>query len=1003
MASAYSVLHNYDQPTYSPDFEFINAALSYKQQKFDTHKMKLQNMADQFAMLQVARGVDQEYIDNRLNEVIRTTNSAMQGMDLSDDNFFSSLSANVSQVLDENVKGAVLSTKQIQAEDKMMDDLRKNDKDGKYSQLNHQYALAKSDRSRYLGSKELGDKYKGGFNYTEYRDVSKKILDNLPKLADHLKEPIKKFISEGAFRGIDTYEQVDQQKIREAMSIILDQKDLAQLNVNSWGTYGSMSDEQFRSEFESYINPRVQRVEEDIQTLETYLQKNLSKEEKEATQRAIDDKRVYLDEMLVNNDYDNLVQSNGREAIEQKLYKGQFFDTVASTYGYGPRFIKREIDEVHARGVELAEKQRQFDLNYELKVQEYNLKKAKSDAELGLTDGTGNQGRTTTGYGEITPEGEKKSKFEIFEDQTESAYNTMKGLIRNRLGYNLESQDFQELSEAIKLHEIPESGQYTVKLKSGKKVTFDAQADFDTLSSFVKNFVEDSPNKLAFYDGAKSIIKGVQNDLKKMVAGGNTEVYGHIPSFYFRVVDKGQGDFQVESLKDKGYFSYLLQKSAKGKKLTPAEEKSFELYTAYTLASGNESTGSNAEANRKALYAYARDKALRGVKTNGLIPTLDELNPEKRSRTEINFNFKSEKARELYDATAPLLEKSIKSGITDLTRNSGYNTARVIPKGDIGNTIKRVDELYDLRAKRSLTPQETQELKTKIEKLREATQPKVVTSSADLGDLGFLDSRFRSQKGASVSFGDYESRLDTKFKAYNESIEKTLDETMKEKRVEEITLTPESPEYKKLLPLLGSAIEVGANFKQPIVIRRGGENQEQVLIGTVKKGKGGEYKLQGSAFPQEILTKAGVNFGPNEEATYNAKHGEYARNLSLGNNLLSNEQRVLYGSQGLLPLSTNKPETILRVMGVEKDNPISQPFEQLIRDYQNGNIDFKVEAINGTYYHTARSKRNNELITVSSPLGPEIYKSEEREVLRNAIMKNENLLYNYIEQEISNY
>lgn len=1002
MASAYSILHNYDQPVYSPDFNFINTALSYKQQKFDQNVAKLQNAADQFAILKVKRGVDQEYINNRLNEVVRTTNSAMKGMDLSDDNFYTSLAANVGQVLDDNVKTAVLSTRQIQAEDAAMEALQKNDKDGKYSQINHQYAIAKSDRARYLTSDKLGDGYRGGFNYIEYRDLSKKVLENLPKLAEGLKESFLKFVDQGSFRAMETYDKVDQDKIKEAMSIVFDQKDMAQLDVDSWATYGNVPLDVLKSEYESYVRPKVDKIEEDLNTLQIRLKQDISPDEKAEIRKEIEDRQTYLEEVRSNNDFDSLLQANGREAIEQRLYKGQFFETIANTYGYKERFVKRELDEVHAKNVELTEKQRQFDLEYELKVDrlEFDKEQAKLKAKKG-TQQSGSvddvdPGRSIVDYTGVFTEDEKENPIKIFEDQMEASEKDMKALIRERFnGKNLTNKQFAEFSQLLDLAKVQKGDTYTITLSDGTSLSFDPNKDYDRLSKFYKGFVEDTPERKAYYEQTKNVVARVQNDLVKLVRGKNSEVYNSISTFYFKVVGDKKNGLKLQRVNGSGYFSYLLQKEAKGEKLSEADKMTLEAYTSLNLATGDESAGDLADANRKALLAYVRDRVLRGVDTKGLLPTLNDVSPSKKFAAEVSYDFKSKSALDLYQKILGSNGKSVVGSVYPK-----------IPKGEVGQLIKKVDAFYDLQSKRNLTKDELLEFKSTLQQLRSTAIPKLKVSANDLGDLGRIDSRFKTEKGKIVSFGDYEGRLDSLWGTANSELEKVLKPSMDVKRVGTISYNEDSPSYEGLRDFVAtSSPEVNKNFSKPIFMQRHPTDDTKVQIGiTAKGGTGITFKDFDRALVEQAVP--GAKLASSEVAPYDASKGAYARKLNLGSNNLSNVEKQVAKANKQLPFSTYSPDILLKAYNIDPSTQIGENYKQLIQDYQTGKIKFQIEPIQGEYRQTMRTTRvsddeDDNLLYIGESLGKEILQEEEREYLRDVIEKNENLFQRYIESQVN--
>lgn len=167
MANAYSVIRarqGWIDPT---DQDFTLKALMFKQQKYDAGQAKVQSVLDKYESLQLARGVDREYLNSRMREVVDSVNT-LGPQDLSSNTITSSITNHIGQVLDNNVMTAVQETAKIRAYQSEVAQVKEKHPE-LYNPLNEAYGI--SPAQDYLNSTELGAKIQGSLTYTPFKDV----------------------------------------------------------------------------------------------------------------------------------------------------------------------------------------------------------------------------------------------------------------------------------------------------------------------------------------------------------------------------------------------------------------------------------------------------------------------------------------------------------------------------------------------------------------------------------------------------------------------------------------------------------------------------------------------------------------------------------------------------------------------------------------------------------------------------------------------------------------
>lgn len=147
----------------------------YKQQKYDEGVQKIQGYIDNIAGMDVARDVDKQYLQSKLNELGNSL-KYVAGGDFSNQQLVNSVGGMATQIgKDANVQNAVSSTARFRKEQANMEAAQKA---GKSSVENEWWF--NSGVNEWLSSKDVKTSYTG--KYIEYTDVGKKLREVADKI-----------------------------------------------------------------------------------------------------------------------------------------------------------------------------------------------------------------------------------------------------------------------------------------------------------------------------------------------------------------------------------------------------------------------------------------------------------------------------------------------------------------------------------------------------------------------------------------------------------------------------------------------------------------------------------------------------------------------------------------------------------------------------------------------------------------------------------------------------
>jgi hypothetical protein len=951
--NAYSIIHNYEnKELYTPDFDFVQAVLSYKQQGYDINKAKIQNAYDQNSLLKVAKGVDQEYIDARLKEVANISNR-YTGMDLSDNNFAASITSNINQVLDEKVQNAVISTKSMQAEDNYIESLKGSDK---YSEKSHQYALAKSDRQRYLNSTEAGDRYRAGLDYREYRDVRGKLMKTMPALTKMFYDQSKEMgqgTGAGGFTTWNTYQGVEKDKVRNAILSQLDDKDRAYLEVEAWSEYDRLPDDYIREEYNGKISNQLSDIKREVRGFETAIAGLKDSDPRKAQYQewltSSKEKQLALEE----GDYDNVLSKYGtgaRSRLYNALYQDKLVDGFAETFKEDRKLVDIELDKAN-----------EANINYNFKVAQENQDQANWEKDYGLRvlklnndinkntakgNGKDKDGQRNTGdqdgiYDiklEKTAYTDDQAALVRLQEQEKTAISGFNDIFGMRPGIgNLPKlkKEFANLAEKRANGGTINFNGKEVNVKKLNSEQYKKLLDFNNL------VVEDHPIKKKYEDIAYGGLQEQISNLTRLVDANSGQSKRGREGDSFNIYDlpRMTGKFDkngkwvpIEDPNNDHHYVRLLKKNAKGE-LDWWDKATLETYSAMHIAEDNILRPEEAQTVIKAV----KSKLISSGQIAG-----NEINKS---------GFGSPKAKSGVETKVVYHPKEKSKYFADQNKLSEGRSGDIYQK-PIADGLKTLDFLY---LKLQTNPGDS-ELLQKIE----AQKKNLKNMKASSGYSTFGQDNYLSE--LNVWDRDYTLNDKTMYVKDFGSIWKDTRNQMKSADNEYNKITKQEMEYYSSVILPSSSIYAQVsggissmmdNFKpdpkQAIsaapVDADGNISSDYVTV-TVKSSSG-------KAFPKTITAKEaqklGLDFVKPERTTYDARFGGSASRLDLGS---GNVSKGFYEDDIVAE----------NFQSIYVQNGLTPQMEDVLRAYKTGNVNVVLEANRETELYDAVIYKNGKAV-----------------------------------------
>lgn len=987
MASSYSILHNYNNvPLYTPDFNFIGQAMSYKQQAYDANKAKIESLKASIPSLDVYRDVDKEYVEARLNAVTEINNK-YANQDLSDPGLANGLMENLNQVIDSNVKNAIYSTKVFRAEQAEWDK-QKEEHPEKYNENNRAYQLRNSEAWR--NGTKVGETYQGGGGFKEYSDYQAKITKDLPAIAEKMGWTYEQVEGgDGIFRYKNTYETVDRGQVQAALEGMLNSKDRDQMRIDAWASNKDRPVEDIATDFNNYRQNNLDNAQDNLDNFTKQFDIETDPEKKEILRQLRDQAQSQVTDWT-NNTAESVIGNFGVEAAYTTLFTKQIKDNYLNAYSYAPRLIKMDIDQMSVEQQNLRSKQidqslaeKRFALQVQaqdFQVQKYNEEKQakKGTSLVPLLDGS-----VPKDY-----DPDRASHIKAQQELEGNAINGVKDLLKNKFGDLTDSQVLQLSGQLGSL-----AGKKSVTLKiDGETINIDLTNDknLQALINFKEYALDDSPSKKQEQDSVWKMTMTIKNNLSKVARGENPDIdLSKMPNYGTRLVAAEKDEdgnilsFKVVPTNYKGnsYYGYLLMK----KNRTKEDEATLNMYTSLHLI-GDPSLS---EEQKKSAYNALNRKVLSRVESSD------------RSKLPTDWKQASGASSNVGGGKLVLIRDLKTNGDRDwLTQNSAYAEELGFAK-EYKQLVKLNQELKTATgADLTRVKQQIYAIESNVKKEAEfsSKNPKDPNSYFKVGNSDYHLSDFSANdlewSGGSIGTG-FDTYIPNTFENIYASREQQLETQNMNMNLRSQIFTPDNAQYVNL----AYTLKLPQGAKVPISLTRRlddkgnptGQVDFSYVGGTSAKPVTINSKTDNLVpLSEEQATSLGIAYASAGRPRYNASYGENAPKIKLGTGKVDEyAEKVARNLSPDLPLdNADKYIEEAQKYGAQK------PIVQALDNFDNGVYQFELKPINGVWHNVITE--NGKQVYAESTEQTEYTEGEIRDLYKTAYLFNQVTMNNYL-------
>lgn len=976
MASSVSQLNNYSNFSL---FSFDNADLLMKgmlmkQGAIDENRAKLQQISDEVTNFSVQKDVDKKYLEERLIQTKDIVNRYAGG-DLSNPNLMNQLVSKFEEVVDDRVLNAVASTSTIIREDKEWEAKKGT---AEYNEINRAYAL--QNRQKYLSDPNVGVVYNGGGGFQKYTDIdviyTSKEFQEFLKNSDIKAEYIRRENGTGYFASINKYEEVDPQRLQQAITTFLGEDGKKQLQINAWAKYGDPTSEEsilkVKNDYEQTISTELSTNESKLEAIDKLLEDgNLTAEDRakyEQGKKYLEDRVTTLrtkDFNSVVSNPDGSINENAFKNIYTSVYEQNFLQDKFNLLYHDPILKDTKIDEVQFKTAEFAESKRMNDLavtkeNRLARESMWEMQgkplldangRVKLDANgnpILLTSGSTSSSANELGGTSIIAIGEdavvskeEANDIQIVNDY-QKQYNSTINSIKASQGNNWDENSTSAL-ESYLIKGVPTLNE-TITLSTGRKIKVTPE-----------NIVALEKLK-AMTNGDSGAIRKLRVELTELQRNYNADVdrkyranpnefrNANLGDFYFVADDKGNLRYtegKLPQAKGQSNFIYLMEKQRQGKPLTKTEGASLRLYKKKMLLADDELT----PVEKNQLYrAYKRDV---GATTANTLPTYNNF-------TKVGANAKSYSPQEVGYGSL-----EVSNGVLEWAGRS------------IENGFSNPERLVEIT-------------KEEYRKLVNTSSPEAIANRGGIG-IKVFEGKTPQTKGKSfirqsdltvienksipkIDKGDY-------FQSYQSKKEAIATESRQVINKTQITILPESTSADKTQKAKDKAIResvraklnIPSDYKGDIRIERIIKNAQPTeefnvfLDYTIKEGKDGIKKtMTDSKDPYATislkdLNKLGVPIASGTFTPFDASMGSEAAEISIvGSSTVYNRTALNKGSKDprviFTPEAKNYLNGVQEEMRIRLKAPDFDLFAELAKKpYLTPELTFR--AVNGEAYY----------------------------------------------------
>lgn len=375
MSSYLSQPYQQQAPQESTNVQLVGTVLNTLQTRYDSNKAMVDATLAKYEGLRGLGDTNNEYLAYTVKQAESAIDNYKKGgADLALGSSRDTMLSAFEGIVKDPIVQSIIENKAIYDNFNAEVSKLKEKNPEKYSNINYQDALEQGGVQAYMQGKI---KKLGNLSYNEYTNVAEK----LNKKADEYVKTmgIEKLLDSttGEYYLSDVYgKRVSKEEIYNRLSSELDEKDRAQLQINTRQSLGKLSQE----ELDLKVNPVI--TEKLIQTKE-----QKAKLEAQIQSETDTNKKQNLKLQLVN--YDDRIKNYSNQ-LEKKqynlygIYEEELLNNVASNYDI------EAITSIKRDGIPLQIKKFEFDQikdqrDYELKLREVQAKETEVEALISPT------------------------------------------------------------------------------------------------------------------------------------------------------------------------------------------------------------------------------------------------------------------------------------------------------------------------------------------------------------------------------------------------------------------------------------------------------------------------------------------------------------------------------------------------------------------------------------------------------------------------------------------
>lgn len=377
MASQYSIIHQYT-PYISPyNIDLLASGMQYKQEKADANQAMINQYVTSMMDMEIDKEEDREYFDNKVNNLVNYVNKNFKGQDLSSQGVASAILNQVGSAIDTKVVNAVSTTKMWRKFRSDLEDMKLNNPK-MYSATNEAYAML--PYYQWLNDGQVGTTSSRP-HYTPFTDYKKKISDKIVELRK-LNKPMKftEFSDKLPGRMLEkTVDRMTDAEIYAMASSMLDENDLAQMNIDAWSNVqrnpGIYDYKTTRDFIDANTRASVNRI--------TLLKDELRKSGSDQNRREAIKASISMEEQRMKDFMERAGSAIGSEydpiRAASFMVRENTLNGIASSYAYDHSTVQVKTDDAYFKAKDLDLQYEKFALDKWYKKQ--NLELGRMNAE----------------------------------------------------------------------------------------------------------------------------------------------------------------------------------------------------------------------------------------------------------------------------------------------------------------------------------------------------------------------------------------------------------------------------------------------------------------------------------------------------------------------------------------------------------------------------------------------------------------------------------------------